>query len=176
MNTNSNTWTSKIYVLIVSAFCLLNLSGCDAEEKIKHTSTDAIALKKIVDLNIPANAILWEIYDSPEQSEGGFLPSSPDYTILIAQLDQVDQASIFSLPPGTKIHVGKDTSRPWLDQNFRDLLKSGSSDASSTIDTSSKSPCRPFSATYKKTNENAKGVICSVGKKALIYLILAGYF
>ena len=159
-----------------AGFFLLILSGCQVEEKKKNVSDNATALHKLVDLDIQATTTRWEAYDSPEPKRFEFLPTSPDQTILVAELAPVDPETVAAMAPGGKLHVAADSPRDWLGADSRALLTDGAKEGSAGIDTSSISHCRPLTVLYKLKNELAHGFICSADKKALVYLTLASYF
>lgn len=155
---------------------LMNLSGCQAEKRKTSVSDNAAALHKLVDLDIQATTTRWEAYDSPEAKRFEFLPTSPDQTILVAELAPVAPEPIAAMAPGSKLHVAADSPRDWLSAHSRALLMDGAKDGAAGIDTSSISRCRSLTVLYKLKNAPAHGFICSVDKKALVYLTLASYF
>jgi hypothetical protein len=156
---------------ILALLCLIfSLSGCDETHGETNFSEDLSALREIVDINIQAQSVKWEIFTSPDQTAYRFAIGPTDSVVLVAELFPSDRKAFAELLPGEKTIYASGSARPWLEEPFRNMLQE---QTTRTVDLSMKSDCRPLHATLKKTGKRIDGFICRSHGKDLVYLFLA---
>jgi hypothetical protein len=154
--------------LAAGMFCLAFISGCNDSNQSTTYSENVGEFQKIITFNVTLKSIKWEIFDWPEQT--GLQLGPTDSTILIAEVEPVGHELFFKLDSGDKTFYPEAAIRPWLSDDFRQLLKS---QPDLTLDISRNSNCRPYSAMLTKSKKTVPGFICKSINKVLIYLTLA---
>jgi len=158
----------KFFYFLAWVLCLSLLAACVDSNQSKRYSQDIRELQKIVVVDMVVKSARREIFDWPEQA--GLQLGPTDSTILIAEIELMDDKEFFNLDPGDKTFYPEAAVRPWLSENFRQLLKS---QPDLTLDISRNSNCRPYSAMLAKSKKSVSGFICKCVNRALIYLTLA---
>lgn len=156
----------------LAATCMLPLLcslGCtnDAAPKV---STDLIALRKIVNLDIAATSAKWEMFGTPEDTGG--VPGPTDYVTLIAELAPVDDKITAASAPLGSFWLVPGSARPWLSDTFRTMLEKQDNTA---LYMSKQTHCRDLRATLQQTGKPVQGFACTSAEKTLVYLTVADY-
>ncbi len=148
----------------------LFLAGCKVNKPEQVPSTDMVALRDIVTLDIPTPSGKYEVFGTPESDEG--IPGPTDYVTLVAELDVSEPSHLRSMGPDKKPHddfiLVPKASRSWLSEPFKSILtfhQNGKLDLR-------KYDCDLFSAKSKKDGHLLSGFLCLRGNRALIYLEL----
>lgn len=157
---------TTIIRLITCITNLLILNGCDSISANGKTSSDIMAFREVIVVEISINSIKWETFGTPENTSRFQVPGPTDYIILVAEFQSNEAKTILNIPPGDHFPVAPEAPRPWLDANFRNLLKQGSH---SSVDLTKKSSCRPLKAIRRLTNKPVAAFLCSSGSKVLMY-------
>ncbi len=149
------------------AAIILLLGGCSQERPKSRVSNDLIKLREIVNLQIPIKSARWAVFSSPE--EGGFLPTSPDFTILVAELNSEDQWFDANKEPTGEIFIAPGVARPWVTAAFHRILEENKN---TVVDLSGKANCRKYSTTAKESAKAVEGFVCGNADRVLLYLTL----
>lgn len=135
----------------------------------KTTDSDDLAeLQKIIELDLVAKSIHWEIFGTPEYTGG--VPGPTDFVTLIAEVPSLDELKLGGRPKAGAIWIAPEASRPWLSGVNRTMLAKF---RNKSVDLSQFPNCRIASGKLKKTGKQVYGFICNGPVKALIYLTLA---
>lgn len=147
--------------------CLL--TGCQEKSSFK-ASDDLAALQSIVNLDLPINAIRWEVFATPEDRGGS--PGPTDYITLIAEIKPTSFNRSFNKPNTGVVSIAPNAVRPWLSSASRAFLaKHGNSQISFTTGRN----CYPLEATLVKTGKVVKGFACENSGRLLVYLTLFSF-
>jgi hypothetical protein len=158
---------SAVCISVMGVLVLFFTSTDDASARV---STDLQALRNIIAFDIPAQAVTWEVFGTPEYRGG--VPGPTDYLTLIAELAQVEGSAAFPSEPAGRQTVMPEAARPWLSNNSRTFLEKIKS---SDTDPLTQSHCHKLQTTTKKTGAPVMGFICRDAQKTLIYLTIADF-
>ena len=84
----------------------------------------------------------------------------------------VDDQPFDALGTGEPADIVPGAARPWLHKNSRVTLQNH---GATSMDLSEKSPCRALNVLLTKNGQWAKGFMCNLKDKALVYLVLESY-
>jgi hypothetical protein len=125
-------------------------------------------LDRQVTTDIPASAVTWQIFGTPEYTGG--LPAPTDYWTLIAQFRGVPAGWIARLDaPIGRVLVVPEAPRSWLAPGFRKLLADAHGNVVDLIDNRH---CHPHTGYLRKSGRPVHGFICAQGDSVLLYLTL----
>lgn len=143
-------------------------AGCDMKNESEKVSNDLVALRNLVEFHLPAKSARWEIFGTPEHTEG--IPGPTDFITLIAELETSDPAPVIRRETGTA-WIAPEAARPWLSGSFKLILEKNKND----IDLTRVPECSLFRGSLKSSGKPVHGFICTAPGRALIYLTLANY-
>jgi hypothetical protein len=143
-------------------------TGCDMEKQ--KVSDDIVEFRSLVDTDLGAKSVRWEVFGTPEYTGG--VPGPTDYVTLIAEVEPWDQERFEARPETGKQGITPEAARPWLSEGFRSMLAKHRNDST---DLSSIYNCRKFEAKIKKSQRPVNGFICNDSGKSLVYLTLADH-
>jgi hypothetical protein len=141
------------------------IAGCEMANG--KSSNDLTGFRDLVETDVPATSVRWEVFGTPEYSGG--VPGPTDYVTLIAELEPSDQEKFRSRPETGEVWIAPEAARPWLAKEFRSLLQKH---ANSTTDLSTMPDCRVLRAKIKKSGKPVSGFICNGAGRSLMYLTL----
>jgi hypothetical protein len=159
-----------VVIVFLASLMLCTLFGCQIEAEKTNASSDANAFNKIFALDVAFESITWEMFDTPEYTGG--IPGPTDFVTLVAQIEPPNDAKFEDRPLGVSIWIAPESSRPWLDMDFRNFLERSKS---KTIDISRKEDCRKLTGILRRTSKPINGFMCKSGKKILVYIKVADY-
>ncbi len=155
---------------LATGISILLLGGCNmvAADKDEAFSRDSGAPQRVVRLSVPAKAIKWEIFGTPEDKGGG-APGPTDYMTLVAEINIADSSSIERLKENAgKVWIAPESARPWLSPYFQMLLKKSDKDLS-------KIPyCKKYQVELTKTGKLVDGFACEHEGLLLVHVMLLG--
>jgi hypothetical protein len=151
-------------VLLTAVFS----TGCDM--KNGKVSDDIVEFRNLVETDLRANSVRWEIFGTPEYTGG--VPGPTDYITLIAEVEPWDQERFEARPKTGKEVITPEAARPWLTEGFRVML---AKHRNASTDLSSMYNCRKFEAKIKKSQRPVNGFICNRSGRSLVYLTLADH-
>ncbi|GJJ04319.1 hypothetical protein RugamoR64_48570 [Duganella rhizosphaerae] len=126
-------------------------------------------LRAIVNIDMPIKSGRWEIFATPEDT--GMLPSSNDFTTLVAELQLSDKSAFSEYKEATgATYIAPAAARPWLNKAFRTMLEQNQN---ASADLSSKYDCRKYATTITKSARPVEGFICAGPERTLLYLTLS---
>jgi hypothetical protein len=150
--------------LIVSAIILL---GCHAGKPKVSTSVDELRTK--ITLDVPGNAVKWEIFGTPEYDGG--VPGPTDYVTLIAEFEAVPASwSANQSGPLGKVWVAPESLRTWLSPRSKALFARAKS---GDIDLRGDPNCHPYVGHVRKSGRPVQGFSCHHDGHVLVYLTLS---
>lgn len=131
-------------------------------------STSLAEFNQFIDTDIPASAVTWETFGTPEYTGG--VPAPTDYVTLVAEItlakdwpvnaEKIDLAAIAIVP---------EAARPWLSLNFRAMLMKYKNQS---VELPAKYACASYQARLRKSGRLVPGFICPDSGKLLLYLVL----
>ncbi|AVR96791.1 hypothetical protein [Pseudoduganella armeniaca] len=140
-------------------------SGCAPDNPPSHRIEE---LDRHVTTDIPASAVTWQIFGTPEYTGG--LPGPTDYRTLIAQFRGVPAGWIARQDaPIGRVLVVPEAPRPWLAPGFRQLLADAHGNVVDLIDNRH---CHPHIGYLRQSGRPVHGFICAQGGSVLLYLTL----
>lgn len=147
----------------------LLLEGCSVEGQTPSVSDNLSALRDVVNVQIPATSVRWEIFGTPEYKGG--VPGPTDFTTLIAELQPADGAWFASQQEtaGTSF-IAPEAARPWLSEPFQRLL---AEHKNTTADLSALRDCRRYATTLKQSGRPVQGFVCDGDRRLLLYITLS---
>lgn len=159
---------SKRSNLIATALIFITiLSGCKMEKG--KSSDDIDAFRNLVETDVPAKSVRWEVFGTPEYTGG--VPGPTDYVTLIAEVEPSAQEKIQTKAGSGEVWIAPEAARPWLTSEFRSLL---AAHADRSTDLAGMPNCRLLRGKIKKDGKPVSGFICNGSGKSLIYLTLSG--
>jgi hypothetical protein len=158
MRTNTN-----LLALLLAATVFT--TGCDM--KHEKSSDDIGALRQLVEIDVPASSVRWEVFGTPEYTGG--VPG-PTYIItLIAEVQPSNEETFKARPKTGTVWIAPEAARPWLPERFRAIL---AKHHNNSADLSSMYNCRKFQGKRKANQKPFEGFICDDAGRSLIYLTL----
>ncbi len=149
---------------------ILFLGGCDmfAADKEDAVSRDIGALQRVVKISVPAKAIKWEIFGTPEDKGGG-APGPTDYVTLVAEVETTDRSWIGRLQESAgKEWIAPESVRPWLSPYFQILLNKSNTDVNKLNN------CKKYEVEVTKSGRLVNGFACEHEGLLLIHVKLMG--
>lgn len=153
------------FLVLLTAQISLGMFALPANGAVQQ---DIEALRRIVDIAIPAKAIKWEIIRTPESSD--FLPPAPtDYVTLVAEVIptnskwRAQKELVFS-----DVWIAPDAARSWLSPRFRTLL------TKPELISRESANCKSHTAIVRKSGRSVYGFACEDAGRVLIHLKLLG--
>jgi hypothetical protein len=125
-------------------------------------------LQRIVELDLIAKSIHWEIFGTPEYTGG--VPGPTDFVTLIAEVPSLDELMLEERQKANAIWITPSAARPWLSETNRLMLANFQN---TSVEFSRLPNCRVANGKLRKTGKPVYGFICNGPVKALIYLTLA---
>ncbi|AXA90930.1 hypothetical protein [Massilia sp. YMA4] len=140
-------------------------AGCTPDNPPSHRIEE---LDRQVTTDIPASAVTWQIFGTPEYAGG--VPAPTDYWTLIAEFRGVPAWWIArrDVPIG-RVMVVPEAPRAWLMPGFRKLLADAPHNVIDLIDNRQ---CHPHTGYIRKSGRPVHGFICAQGDRLLLYLTL----
>lgn len=140
------------------------------EEAKPEVSDNLSKLREIINLQVPAKSVRWEVFGTPEHKGG--VPGPTDFVTLVAEIE-ADQGWLESYTKPTGItYIAPEAARSWISNEFRTML---AKNRNKELDLSSKENCRWFGTTLKKTGKPVDGFVCGNANKILLYITLESY-
>ncbi|MTW01504.1 hypothetical protein [Pseudoduganella ginsengisoli] len=159
---------SRNFVAALVTAGVLMLAGCDTSSSRSHVSPDMTKLTGLIDLNIQAQSVQWEIVGTPEYQGG--VPGPTDFVTLVAEFNG---ASVGAQAPGssaaTTAYIVPNAARPWTSAVFQTFL---AEKANTVVDIGALPHCRPYQTRLTKTGNSAHGFVCASQGRALLYVVL----
>lgn len=124
--------------------------------------------QNLIKTDLSFKAIRWEVFNTPEYNGG--VPGPTDYVTLVAEVTPIDLQYFQSRPETGEVWLAPQSDRPWLDSEFRELLKKYEN---KSVDVSIMPNCRKFEGKLRQSDKPVNGVICIGLSKSLIYLTLS---
>lgn len=153
---------------LLSAAAVFCVAGCTAQDKRTKASDDAKALQQLIAMPAELKSARWEMFGTPEY-EGG-VPGQTDYMTLVAEIEPVTPAEIFTSGANDKaIYVVPEAARPWLSSQFRSMLEKNKN---ANIDLAAAAGCHVYDTTIKTSGRKVSGFSCEKAGKVLLYLSL----
>lgn len=157
----------KTWILIVLAIAIVSTGiYMSSTQKAGSPSRDMAELQSTVRLQVPAKAIRWEIFGTPEDT-GGFGVGPTDYMTLVAELEPSDP-NWFARQEGTlgRVWIAPESQRPWLSDFFRKLL------VKSNADMTDRKDCKALQTEMTTSGRVVKGFVCEHNDKLLVHIML----
>lgn len=161
---------SSVTIVLLASLTLCILFRCQVDAEKSKASSDADSFNKIFALDVAFKSIAWEMFDTPEYKGG--IPAPTDFVTLIAQIEPGNDAKFEDRPPSMPIWIAPESSRRWLDTDFRNFLERSKG---KTIDISREKDCRALTGILRRTSEPVNGFMCKSEKKILIYIRVIDY-
>lgn len=127
------------------------------------------AFRQLVDIDLQAKEIRWEVFGTPEYSIG--TPGPTDFITLIAEIRPADQA-FAERPQSEMTWIAPEAARPWLAPNFRSMFEKH---RNTSVNLSKLFNCRALQGRLKETGKPVNGVICNESEVSVIYLTLSDF-
>lgn len=151
---------------VAALAALLALGGCAPDNP---PSTSMADLARQVTTDIPATAVTWQIFGTPEYTGG--VPGPTDYITLIAEFRGVPAQWIARRDePVGRTWIAPEAPRPWLAPGFRQLLAGAQG---SVVDLIDRPHCHPHTGYVRKSGRPVHGFACAEGNAVLLYLTLS---
>lgn len=170
---STKRWREKLNIkmkrtsfLTICVFYLFFISGCGI--KNDKDSDDLRKFRSLIKIDLSFNVIRWEVFDTPEYTGG--VPGPADYVTLVAEVAPIDQKNFRSRPETGVTWVAPESSRPWLNRDFYQLLRKY---GNKSVDVSIMPNCRKLEAKLRQSSRPVYGFICNGLSKSLIYLTLS---
>lgn len=156
----------KPLVFLLSILIIVLIGNHMLAPEKEGVSRNIAELQATVRLAVPAKAIKWEIFGTPEDT-GGFGVGPTDYITLVAELEPSD-AQWFASQEGELGHVwiAPESARAWLSDYFRALLIKSDGNMSELKN------CKPFQTEMTTSGRIVKGFSCEHDGKLLIHVLL----
>ncbi|WP_426212624.1 hypothetical protein [Massilia sp. TWP1-3-3] len=144
------------------------LGGCHmfAADKDDAVSRDMRELQQVIKISVPAQAIKWEIFGTPEDKGAG-APGPTDYMTLVAEVTAPDSSWMEHLKDNAgKVWIAPESARPWLSQYFQTLLKTANKNLTNWTH------CKKYQVELTKTGKLVDGFACEHEGLLLIHVLL----